>query len=230
MKRISILGQSILAILCVLIIPTALISYHVLNNAAQYSEENIALSKLDNLESVSSMTELILGGYTRNVIQFANNSACKGLSDVNLYRNIGTDMSRIKAVWNGGDYLDRVFGTEKMVQSCFYLGDGSDYVISTDKGVCKVENYGSLDWLLDEEDFGLRKGIRGKWIARNLYGTEIADDNEMAGNRQNKVSVLTYVYSINPLISSDGGTVVCNIYMSKLSDFINPAEIGRAHV
>ena len=171
MKRISILGQSILAILCVLIIPTALISYHVLNNAAQYSEENIALSKLDNLESVSSMTELILGGYTRNVIQFANNSACKGLSDVNLYRNIGTDMSRIKAVWNGGDYLDRVFGTEKMVQSCFYLGDGSDYVISTDKGVCKVENYGSLDWLLDEEDFGLRKGIRGKWIARNLYGT-----------------------------------------------------------
>ncbi len=222
-KRISILGQSILAILCVLIIPTALISYHVLNNAAQYSEENIALSKLDNLESVSSMTELVLGGYTRNVIQFANNSACKRLAEVNLYRNIGTDMSKIKAVWNGIDYLDRGFGTEKMVQSCFYMGDGSDYVISTDRGVCKVENYASLDWLMDEGDSGLKKGIRGKWIARNLYGTEIPEDNEAVSTRQNKVSVLTYVYSINPLISSDGGTVVCNIYMSKLSDFMNPA-------
>lgn len=205
-----------------LIIPTALISYQVLNNAAQYSEENIALSKLDNLESVSSMTELILGGYTRNVIQFANNSACKGLSDVVLYRSIGTDMSRIKAVWNGVDYLDRAFGTEKMVQSCFYLGDGSDYVISTDKGVCKVENYFSLDWLLEKEDFELKKGIQGKWIARNLYDTEIQDDNEAVSARQKKVSVLTYVYSINPLISSDRGTVVCNIYMSKLSDFMNP--------
>ena len=223
MKRISILGQSILAILCVLIIPTALISYHVLNNAAQYSEENIAMSKLDNLESISSMTELVLGGYTRNVIQFANNSACKGLSDVAYYRTIGTDMSRIKAVWNGLDYLDRVFGTERMVQSCLYLGDGSDYVISTDKGVCKVENYASLGWLL-EENFGLKKGIQGKWIARNLYGDEIPKDDETVGTLQNKVSVLTYVYSINPLISSDGGTVVCNLYMSKLSDFINPAE------
>lgn len=223
MRRISIWGQSILTILCVLIIPTALISYHVLNRAAQYSEENIALSKLDNLESVSSMTELILGGYTRNVIQFANNSAYKGLSDVSSFRAIGSDISRIKAVWNATDYLDRVFGTEKMVQSCFYMGDRSDYVISTDRGVCKTESYPSLDWLAEERK-GAKKGVRGKWIARNLYGTETQEVEEALVTYQNRVSVLTYVYTINPLISAEGGTVVCNIYMSRLSDFINPGD------
>lgn len=222
MRRLSILGQSILTILCVLIIPTALISYHVLNRAAQYSEENIAMSKLDSLEAVSSMTELVLRGYTRNVIQFANNSACKGLSDAVPYQAIGVDISRIKAVWNALDYLDRVFGTEKMVQSCFYAGDNSDYVISTDRGVCKTENYFSMEWLEAEEETSPPKGIRGRWVARNLYGMEIQDEEKAVGTYQDRVSVLTYVYTINPLISSDGGTVVCNIYMSRLSDFINP--------
>ena len=136
MRRLSILGQSILTLLCVLIIPTALISYRVLNKGAQYSEESIAMSKLESLEAVSSMTELVFSGYTRNVLQFANNSACKGLSDAVPYRAIGVDISRIKTVWNALDYLDRVFATEKMVQSCFYIGDNSDYVISTDKGIC----------------------------------------------------------------------------------------------
>ncbi|MCM1134609.1 MAG: helix-turn-helix domain-containing protein [Clostridium sp.] len=222
MRRISILWQSILAILCVLIIPTALISYHVLNNAAQYSEKNIAMSKLDNLESISSMTELVLGGYTRNVIQFANNSACKGVAEAIPYRTIGADMDRIKAVWNALDYLDRGFGTEKMVQSCFYLGNNSDYVISTDKGVCRVEDYPSLDWLSDEENFEPKRGIRGKWIARNFYRAEIQDDNETLSYYPSRISVLTYVYTVNPLISANGGTVVCNIYMSKLSEFMNP--------
>lgn len=224
MRRLSILGQSILTLLCVLIIPTALISYHVLNRAAQYSEENIAMSKLDNLEAVSSMTELVLSGYTRNVIQFANNSACKGLSDAIPYQSIGGDINRIKTVWNALDYLDRVFGTEKMVQSCFYIGDNSDYVISTDKGVCKTENYTSLDWLAAEGGTNEKKGIRGRWIARSLYDMEAQNGEESVKPYQDSVSVLTYVYTINPLISADGGTVVCNIYMSKLSEFINPGE------
>lgn len=224
MRRLSILGQSILTLLCVLIIPTALISYHVLNRAAQYSEENIAMSKLDNLEAVSSMTELVLSGYTRNVIQFANNSACKGLSDAIPYQSIGGDINRIKTVWNALDYLDRVFGTEKMVQSCFYIGDNSDYVISTDKGVCKTENYTSLDWLEAEGGTNEKKGIRGRWMARSLYEMEAQNGEESVKPYQDSVSVLTYVYTINPLISADGGTVVCNIYMSKLSEFINPGE------
>lgn len=224
MRRLSILGQSILTLLCVLIIPTALISDHVLNRAAQYSEENIAMSKLDNLEAVSSMTELVLSGYTRNVIQFANNSACKGLSDAIPYQSIGGDINRIKTVWNALDYLDRVFGTEKMVQSCFYIGDNSDYVISTDKGVCKTENYTSLDWLEAEGGTNEKKGIRGRWMARSLYEMEAQNGEESVKPYQDSVSVLTYVYTINPLISADGGTVVCNIYMSKLSEFINPGE------
>lgn len=226
MRRLSILGQSILTILCVLIIPTALISYQVLNRAARYSEENIAMSKLDSLEAVSGMTELMLKGYTRNVIQFANNSACKGLSNAVPYRAIGGDISRIKAVWNALDYLDRVFGTEKMVQSCFYMGDNSDYVISTDKGVCKTENYSSLDWLESERESDEEKGICGRWMARNLNGTETWDEGEAVEIYQSSVSVLTYIYTINPLISSDGGTVVCNIHMSRLSEFINSGGLS----
>ena len=67
MRRFSFFWQIFLMIFCVLIIPTSLIAYYAMQDVAKYAEDNIAVSKLDNLESVSDATELILSSYTRNV-------------------------------------------------------------------------------------------------------------------------------------------------------------------
>ena len=66
-----------------------------------------------------------------------------------------------------------------------------------------------------------KPGLSGKWVARNLYTTQ---ETEEGKSNRNQVAVLSYVYSINPLISAKGGTIVCNIYLSKLSDFLNPSR------
>lgn len=66
-------------------------------------------------------------------------------------------------------------------------------------------------------------GIRGEWIARELYNNQDGKDGGESQGR-NKIPVLSYVYSISPLITAKGGYIVCNIYNSRLSEFINPSN------
>ncbi|MFR6334007.1 MAG: hypothetical protein ACLUOI_37965, partial [Eisenbergiella sp.] len=99
-----------LMIFCVLIIPTSLIAYYAMQDVAKYAEENIAVSKLDNLESVSDATELILSSYTRNVIQFANSAAYRNLGQVTSYQELNIDFEMVRTAWDAQSYLSRVFG------------------------------------------------------------------------------------------------------------------------
>lgn len=221
MRRFSFFWQIFLMIFCVLIIPTSLIAYYAMQDVAKYAEENIAVSKLDNLESVSNATELILSSYTRNVIQFANSTAYRNLGQVTSYQELNIDFEMVRTAWDAQSYLSRVFGTEKMVHSCFYMGKGSDYVISSDKNICRLENYVSMDWM-EEEDIN-ENGIRGKWIAREL-DTSHDGGAEYEKASRNSIPVLSYVYSISPLITAKGGYIVCNVYNSRLSEFINPTN------
>lgn len=86
-------------IFCVLIIPTSLIAYYAMQDVAKYAEDNIAVSKLDNLESVSDATELILSSYTRNVIQFANSAAYRNLGQVTSYQELNIDFEMVRTAW-----------------------------------------------------------------------------------------------------------------------------------
>ena len=219
MKRFSLFWQIFIMIFCVLIIPTSLFSYYAMDRVSKYSEESIGVSKVDNLESLSKATEMVLNSFSRNVIQFANSASYRNLGEINSYQILNSDFEMVKTAWEAQSYLNRLFGTEKMVQSCFYISEDSDYVISTDKGICRADNYSPLDWL--EEETSEKPGLSGKWVARNLYTTQ---ETEEGKSNRNQVAVLSYVYSINPLISAKGGTIVCNIYLSKLSDFLNPSR------
>ena len=221
MRQFSFFWQIFLMIFCVLIIPTSLIAYYAMQDVAKYAEDNIAVSKLDNLESVSDATELILSSYTRNVIQFANSAAYRNLGQVTSYQELNIDFEMVRTAWDAQSYLSRVFGTEKMVQSCFYVGKSSDFVISSDKNICRLENYASLDWMKDKAVS--ETGIRGEWIARELYNNQDGKDGGESQGRS-KIPVLSYVYSISPLITAKGGYIVCNIYNSRLSEFINPSN------
>lgn len=90
-----------------------------MQDVAKYAEENIAVSKLDNLESVSDATELILSSYTRNVIQFANSAAYRNLGQVTSYQELNIDFEMVRTAWDAQSYLSRVFGTEKWYSPVF---------------------------------------------------------------------------------------------------------------
>ena len=93
-----------------------------MQDVAKYAEENIAVSKLDNLESVSDATELILSSYTRNVIQFANSAAYRNLGQVTSYQELNIDFEMVRTAWDAQSYLSRVFGTEKNGAVLFLRG------------------------------------------------------------------------------------------------------------
>ena len=82
-------------IFCVLIIPTSLFSYYAMDRVSKYSEESIGVSKVDNLESLSKATEMVLNSFSRNVIQFANSASYRNLGEINSYQILNSDFEMV---------------------------------------------------------------------------------------------------------------------------------------
>lgn len=119
MKRFSLFWQIFIMIFCVLIIPTSLFSYYAMDRVSKYSEESIAVSKVDNLESLSKATEMVLNSFSRNVIQFANSASYRNLGGINSYQILNSDFGMVKTAWEAQSYLNRLFGTEKWCSPAF---------------------------------------------------------------------------------------------------------------
>ena len=218
MKRFSVFGQLYVALLIVLIIPTSLIAFYATNSIEKYSERYIAESTLDNVESVSNTIEVLLENYSKSVIQFASGSAYKNLRKIPDYATLNSDYDMVSIAWEAQSSLNKIFAAEPIVESAFYIGSEGDYVISTDRGICKLENYHNLDWLNKEIDQD-KTGITGKWIARTT--TNSSSNVLEPGDDHASVTILSYIYTVNPLITSSKGTLVCNVYMTNLSKLMN---------
>lgn len=217
MKRFSVFGQLYVALLIVLIIPTSLIAFYATNSIEKYSESYIAESTLDNVESVSNTVEVLLENYSKSVIQFASGRAYKNLRKIPDYATLNSDYEMVSIAWEAQNSLNKIFAAEQIVQSAFYIGSEGDYVISTDRGICKLENYHNLDWL--KQAVKDETGITGKWIVRTTTNS-LSNDMEPSDDNAS-VTILSYIYNVNPLITSSKGTLVCNVYMTNLSKLMN---------
>ncbi len=220
MKRFPFLGQIFLMIFCSVVIPALVFTYFSMGRIVENSEQSIAASKVEKLETISRTVEQTLNNYAKNVIQFAGNSSCGKLKTSASYEVLSDDFELVKTAWDIEEDLNTVFGTESMVHSCFFIEQSGDYVISTDKGICRTENYASLGWLSKQlEESGK---LKGSWCARTL--------NDQEGKAENTIPVLSYIYSSNPLISSKGYVLVCNLYLSQLSRLLNEPSGEEAEV
>lgn len=94
-------------------------SYYAMDRVSKYSEESIAVSKVDNLESLSKATEMVLNSFSRNVIQFANSASYRNLGEINSYQILNSDFEMVKTAWEAQSYLNRLFGTEKWCSPAF---------------------------------------------------------------------------------------------------------------
>lgn len=90
-----------------------------MDRVSKYSEESIGVSKVDNLESLSKATEMVLNSFSRNVIQFANSASYRNLGEINSYQILNSDFEMVKTAWEAQSYLNRLFGTEKWCSPAF---------------------------------------------------------------------------------------------------------------
>ncbi len=218
MKKIPVQIQLFCILFLVLVIPMSIITYYSSTSMMRYSEQEIADSAMTKLDSDSELTELALNNLIKDVLQMVKENKFNSIKNITSYTKLNSDYEIIN---NAVKILN---GMKEMMQSndstvysiVFYL-DNADYVFSTNRGIVRMENFESMDWLgpaIDEIS-----GAGGIWYPRVL---NTATMNEIEnGTKYTDVNVISYVYRLSRLTTSTKGTLIVNVNEAKVNKFLN---------
>jgi len=210
MRRVPMMLQLTLCLFCVMAIPMAILTWYSDTRILQNAESAIAETSLAGLNASRKLNENALNNLAQDVVRLAATKvfdrvrSFETFEEVNAnYNNVSSTQVVLKELHNLNHRVDGVYS------SYFYLSD-SDYVVSTDKGITKLERYESLDWM--EAGLEGRRGISGVWVPRKL---------------STGVNVVSYVLPLNRLSTTTRGTVVVNLKESQIGEYLRTSGQGQ---
>ncbi|MDQ0114532.1 AraC family transcriptional regulator [Paenibacillus harenae] len=210
MKRIPMMLQLALILFCVMAIPMAILTWYSGGQILQNSESAIAESSLAGLNANRKLNENALNNLAQDAVRLAATNIFDRIRHFETFDELNGNYSNVnKAQAVLLELLNLNHRVNGVYSSYFYL-EGSDYVISTDKGITMLERYESIDWT--EEAFVGRRGISGVWYPRRL---------------DSGVNVVSYVLPLNRLLTTTRGFLVVNIRESQIGDYLRSSEPGK---
>lgn len=207
MNRRSFFLQFYFILIVVIIIPTVLISYISLGNTLSYAEEKIAETSMHNMQSAEQTNRMVLFNIIKSTLRLTQSSSFRSLRGLNSYEELNANYTNVSHAMDASTAFAELLYNDSSIHSAFFLMDGADYVVSSDHGISKLEDYADTTWI--EEAVGNKKQISGFWLLR----------------QENKADrmLLSYVYSLNTMASSIKGNIVVNVYEDRIQDNIHPA-------
>ncbi|GHV02641.1 hypothetical protein FACS189485_03640 [Spirochaetia bacterium] len=189
-----------------------------------YFETEIAQASLTNIEAGRRLNESMMNNLSAAVLRFVAAQEFVEYAGMQEYSSIQGNIEKGMKVQKMQKELVSIVKNEPAVHSMFILFEGADYIIASDRGVVALYDYPSLTWLRSVSQ--RRRGLTGVWTPRELRSATIRDIG--AGlDSEYYIAVLSYVYSLNSLVTSFGATIVLNVYESQIAANLNSA--GRTN-
>ncbi len=199
MKRLPMMLQLAFILFCVMAIPTATLTWYSGAQILRNSDHAIAESAMDGLNASRNLNENRLDNLSQMTIRLASTHIFDRIRAYANYESFNSNYENVlHALSVQEDLLSLNQNGEGVYSSFFYLS-GSDYVVSTDKGIIRLDQYESIDWM--KEALEGHKGISGIWYPRRL-------DTGM--------NVISYVLPLNRLSTTTRGTIVVNLRESQI--------------
>jgi len=224
MKSLPFAVQLSLIVFLILIIPFIILMTYTGSSTLKFSEEEIARSSLENIELNRRLTETFMDNISANTHRFVAYHDFFNYDGLQKYSAIQGNVEngmRIQRLQR--ELISIVRVDERAILSVFMLFDGSDYVISTDRGIVELSDYYSTSWLnsLSQE----RRGLGGIWVPRQLpYAT--VQETLRGQDSGRTIPVVSYVYSLNRLTTAMSATIVVNVTESSIANNLNPDRPG----
>ncbi|MBD2868566.1 AraC family transcriptional regulator [Paenibacillus arenilitoris] len=210
MKRIPMMLQLIVILFCVMAVPTVILTWYSGEQILRNSEQAIAESSLAGLNASRKLSENALNNLAQNTVRLTATHIFDRIRPYETFAELNSNfntVSNARAVLQELANLNRI--GEGVYSSFFHLTD-SDYVVSTDKGIKKLERYESLDWM--KEALAGQRGISGVWYPRKL---------------DSGVNVVSYVLPLNRLSTTTRGTIVVNLRESQIETYFLSSGTGQ---
>ncbi len=210
MKRIPMMLQLVVILFCVLAVPAAGLTWYSGTGIHSYSESAIAESSLAGLNASRRLNENALDNLAQDAIRLASTQIFDRIRQYETFSELNTNYSHMSnALSVLGELLNLNHRVEGVYSTFFYL-DGADYVVSTDKGITRLERYENIDWI-DDSLVG-RRGISGVWYPREL---------------RSGLHVVSYVFPLSRLSTTTRGTIVVNLRESQIGHYLQSSEKGE---
>ncbi len=211
MKRLPMMALWALILFIVMAVPTAVLTIYSGAQMQRHSEEAVAESALAQLEANRKRCEMAMDTILRETVRLASTFDFNRLSRTSPdYAALNADYGHVSAALLLVRELQNMYRNMAGVHSLLFYLDGSDYLISSDYGIDRLERFGSIAWL--EDALAQRVGISGVWRARTLASGQ---------------SVISFVLPLSRLTTSARGTLVANLLESQLYSYLSAGEPGE---
>jgi len=191
-------------------IPSITVIYYNSVTTQKNTEQAIADSAQNKLKANQALGDEMMTNIIYNALDLILAKQYTELDGITSYKKLNSDYKYVNVAIKMKGKLEDLSDRNKLVHSIFYYMDGADYVISTNGGFVKLNQYEDLTWLQDA--IPKFRGGEGIWYPRNLTTTSNGQDMS--------VNVVTYLYRSNSLYTSAKGTIAINVYEHELSDLI----------
>ena len=217
----SLLAQMMILVMLVLVMPAAVVTSYNLYRTLSYAETEIAASAVSQLESVSSTNEMVLFNLVKSTLRLVQSGTFKQIRGMESYDELNDGYENISKAMKLQNLFDELLMNEEGVHSAYFILEDSDYVVSSDKGISRLEEYRPQKWL--EDVLANLDSLSGIWVAREM---PLITQQKKSSGTQNipVIPVLSYVYTLKTLDSSIKGTVVVNVYVDDVYSYLNPVE------
>jgi len=210
MKRISIFIQLVLIIFVVSAIPAISVIYVNNVNMRKTSEEVIAESALNKLRANQELCDEMINNIVYNALDWVLVKQYANLDGITTYKALNSDYKYVDTAIKMKSNLSYLADRNKLVHSAFYYMDDADYVISTNGGLVKLNEYDNLAWLNDA--VSKMRGVEGTWCPRSMITSK--------SGQKATTNIVSYLYRSNSLYTSIRGSIVINVYEDELSNMI----------
>lgn len=224
MKRIPVQIQLFLILFLVLVIPMSIITYYTTNSMMKYSEEEIAEQAMSRMNSNSELTELSLNNVLYDVLRLVKENKFNQVKNITSYDELNKDYDRINEALTIMNEMNKMQSNKSIVYSMFFYMDDADYVFSSNKGIVRLANFESMDWLNDIQ-YNLN-GANGVWYPR-ILNTATITEIENGTDYSTTIPVISFVYRLSRLTTSVKGTIVVNVRENEISSLLNSGNNGE---
>lgn len=210
MKRFPIMLQLTLIMFCVMAVPISILTWYSGTQILKHSESAIAESTLAGLNANRRLNETALNSLAQDVVHLAATKVFDRVRNFETLEELNSQYVNIASTQVVLNELNNLKNRQDGIYSSYFYLDGSDYVVSSDKGITSLSRYESMEWLSTALEG--RRGISGVWFPRKLA---------------NGKNVVTYVLPLNRLSTTTKGTIVVNLEEDRISQYLRTSEPGK---
>lgn len=215
MRKKSLFFRFFTALSLLIAIPLVIITTILGYQFMRYSESEISRSYIGKLKVANNFSEMIAKNIYMDALKITMDGFLNEVLGIYAYGEIFESMEGIMKLYSLQESIVNLAKANDVLHSVYLLPDNADYMITSNQGVVKLEEFADKGWMEGYSNFKAYSS-GPSWMPTRTVSYDNSDKEAI-----NTSKVITFFYVFTPYTTNVKGTLIFNIHEKKLRDLIN---------